>query len=230
MDMELSDDPEAWEILTQNLSQKHGVSRSISANEDHLHEMISILKSIKSEYSVAAAAVDADECILQELLRIPSWWSKQTMIITSWYMYVWKKLNKRQIGAQKTITAKSKFHQETEAKAREAKCKQEVRDTADKEERGNKKQISKYVIESTSTLKEMKEGFLKMTEYLRSPLNREITPNQLPPSHAADGRLHLLENRVSGLQADVDSLKENTALILQGQAGLRDLLAELVNR
>ena len=84
MDMELSDDPKAWEILTQNLSQKHGVSRSISANEDHMHEMISILKSIKSEYALAAAAVDADECILKELLRIPSWWSKQTMIITSW--------------------------------------------------------------------------------------------------------------------------------------------------
>ena len=67
----------------------------------------------------------------------------------------------------------------------------------------------------------------KSAEYLRSPLNREITPNQLPPTYAADDRLHLLENRVSGLQADVDSLKENTALILQGQAGLRDLLADL---
>ena len=93
MDMELSDDPKAWEILTQNLSQKRGVSRSISVNEDHMHEMISILKSIKSEYSVAAAAVHADECILQELFRILPWWSKQTMIITSWY--IWKMLNKR---------------------------------------------------------------------------------------------------------------------------------------
>ena len=60
----------------------------------------------------------------------------------------------------------------------------------------------------------MKEGFLKMTEYVRSQLNHEITPNQLPPSYAADDRLHLLENRTSGLQADVDSLKENTALVL----------------
>ena len=42
MDMELSDDPKAWEILTQNLYHKHGVSRSISANEDHMNEMISI--------------------------------------------------------------------------------------------------------------------------------------------------------------------------------------------
>ena len=286
MDMELSDNPKAWEILTQNLSQKHGISRSISANKDHMKEMISLMKSIKSEYSVAAAAaVDVDDqemlrnhprepslgtpsddddevdnmqvfkvayesysgamyawCALQEkarqkeLLRVPSWWSKQTMIVTSWY--VWKMLNKRQIGAQKTITAKSKFQQETEAKAREAKRKQEDRDAAEKEERENKKQVSKCMIESTSTLKEMKEGFLKMTEYLCTPLNRENTPNQLPPNYAADDRLNLLENRVTGLQSDVDSLKENTALVLQGQAGLResikadlrDLLAELVNR
>lgn len=171
MDMELSDNPKAWEILTQNLSQKHGVTRSISANKDHMKEMISLMKSIRSEYSVAAAEaletndaellrkyprepafgispeedeedeeIDSmqvfketydnyssavyDWCILQEkakqkeLLRVPSWWSKQTMVVTSWY--VWKMLNKRKIGAKKTIAAKSKFQQETEAKAREA--------------------------------------------------------------------------------------------------------------
>ena len=44
MDMELSDNPKAWEILTQNLSQKHGVTRSVSANKDHMKEMISLMK------------------------------------------------------------------------------------------------------------------------------------------------------------------------------------------
>lgn len=279
MDMELSDNPKAWEILTQNLSQKHGVTRSVSANKDHMKEMISLMKGIKSEYSViAAAALESDDpdmvrkhprepplrapsedeeesdnmqafkinyeyyssamydwCVLQEkvrqkdLLRVPSWWSKSTMIVTSWY--VWKSLNKRQIGAQKTVVAKSKFQQETEAKAREAKRKQEERESAEREDRESKKQVSRCMIESSSTLKEMKEGFLKMTEYLCTPLNRENTPpNQIQPNNAVDDRLSSLENNVYGLKADVDTLKENTAQVLQGQAELRDLITFLAQK
>lgn len=281
MDMELSDNPKAWEILTQNLSQKHGVTRSISANKDHMKEMISLMKSIRSEYSVAAAEaletndaellrkcprepafgispeedeedeeIDSmqvfketydnyssavyDWCILQEkakqkeLLRVPSWWSKQTMVVTSWY--VWKMLNKRKIGAKKTIAAKSKFQQETEAKAREAKRKQEERENAEREDRESKKQVSRCMVESNSTFKEMKEGILKMTEYFCTPQNRENTPNHNQLNHDVDNRLISLENNVTGLQADVDLLKENTAQMLQGQEEIRMMITQLVRR
>ena len=276
MDMELSDNPKAWEVLTQNLTQKHGLSRSLSANKDHMKEMISLMKGIKSEYSVAAAeALEADDpelvrkhprepvlrapseedeeedsmqsfkvnyeyyssamydwsvlqekARLKELLRVPSWWSKPTMIVASWY--VWKNLNKRQIGAQKTIAAKSKFQQETEAKAREAKRKQEERDSTEKEDRESKRLVSRGMVESFSAVKEMKDGFLRMTEHFCTPQNRENMPNQNAQFVAVDGRLTSLEDNVTGLKADVDTLKNNTAQVLQGQAELRDLISLLV--
>lgn len=300
IDVDCSDNKMTWEMLTQNLLQKHGVSRSISANKDHLKEMISLMKGIKCKYAFESAAAlaigdsalvrkypsepslkespDSDEadsiasfkihydnyssamydwcCFqekarLRELLRIPSWWSRGTMIVVSWY--VWDMLRKRQIGARKSFAVTSEFLRETETETKEGKRKQEERDTADKEEREFKRQMREIVVESTADLKEMKDGFLRMVEHICNPAGRDSTPPQLPAADLDDRTIPLesnaselkdplsrlgdevssLRETVSNLKSDIAQilrLKSDIAQILRGQGELRDVIALLVNK
>jgi len=145
------------------------------------------------------------------------WWSSELIFRVRLFCFTFD--NKKTL--EKTLTTRSKFAQEADARKEEAEERKRKITENEKEEREQKKQLVQHLASSSDAIKDIKASFVDFVEAYRSPLR-----GHGPPPLPHQNRLDEVENKIVNIEA---ALKDVQNTQTQGFAQIMHLLQQQRN-